>query len=119
MSKNINDSAGRSELTTNPVIAPPALTVQLANPETYRLPKQGTRDPYHGMTRSWYYGAEKAGQLNLIRLRKRGNIRGVTLVPFAAVADLIRKAASEAKVESSESTKDVSDGVKHSQQTEE
>ena len=72
--------------------------MQLANPEVYRLPKQGQRDPYHGMSRSWYYGAEKAGQLKLIRLRKRGNIRGVTLVPFVAVADMIRRAAEDPSV---------------------
>ena len=69
--------------------------MHLANPETYRLPRQGQRDPYHGMSRSWYYSAEKDGLLKLIRLRRRGNIRGVTLVPFQAVADLIRNAAHE------------------------
>ena len=95
MSKYIKQADGRPALTTTPVTAPPATTVQLASPEVYRLPKQGHRDPYHGMSRSWYYGAEKAGQLKLIRLRKRGNIRGVTLVPFAAVADMIRRAAED------------------------
>lgn len=93
--KSINNSAGRPALTTTPVSTPPALTVQLPNPETYRLPSQGQRDPYHGMSRSWYYSAEKEGLIRLIRLRKRGNIRGVTLVPFQAVADLIRNAAQE------------------------
>ena len=69
--KNIKQADGRPALTTTPVTAPPATTVQLANPEVYRLPKQGQRDPYHGMSRSWYYGAEKTGQLKLIRLRKQ------------------------------------------------
>jgi hypothetical protein len=96
--KNIKQADGRPALTTTPVTAPPATTVQLGNPEVYRLPKQGQRDPYHGMSRSWYYGAEKAGQLKLIRLRKRGNIRGVTLVPFAAVADMIRRAAEDPSI---------------------
>jgi hypothetical protein len=82
------------EATTTSAISPPA-TVQLAPPEVYRLPRSGERDPYHGLTRSFYYEAEKVGQLKLIRLRKRGNARGVTLVPFRAVAELIRKAAQE------------------------
>ena len=84
----------RSELTTS-IIAPPVVAVHSAPPEVYRLPKSGQRDPYHGLSRSWYYAAEKAGELRLIRLRKRGNVRGVTLVPFAAVAELVRRAYEE------------------------
>jgi hypothetical protein len=78
-----------------PLAAPHATLVQLPHPETYRLPRSGERDPYHGLTRSYYYEAEKLGQLKLIRLRKKGNVRGVTLVPYQAVAELIRKAAAE------------------------
>jgi len=78
-----------------PFTPPPATLVQLPHPETYRLPRSGERDPYHGLTRSYYYEAEKLGQLKLIRLRKKGNVRGVTLVPYQAVAELIRKAAAE------------------------
>ena len=84
----------RSELTTS-IIASPVVAAHFAPPEVYRLPKSGQRDPYHGLSRSWYYAAEKAGDLRLIRLRKRGNVRGVTLVPFAAVAELVRRAYEE------------------------
>jgi hypothetical protein len=58
-------------------------------PEFFRLPKSGG-DPYFGLGRSYYYEGEKDGHWRLIRLRKRGKVRGVTLVPYDAVADFIR-----------------------------
>lgn len=60
----------------------------LIKPETFRLPAKGG-DPFFGMTRSWYYAAEADGRLRLIRIRKRGNQRGVTLVPYDAVRALV------------------------------
>jgi len=48
-------------------------------PEWFRLPKSGG-DPYFGLGRSYYYEGEKQGQWTLVRLRKRGKQRGVTLV---------------------------------------
>jgi hypothetical protein len=59
------------------------------HPEFFRLPKSGG-DPYFGLGRSYYYEGEKDGHWRLIRLRKRGKLRGVTLVPYDAVADFIR-----------------------------
>jgi hypothetical protein len=58
-------------------------------PATFRLPKSGERDPYFGLSRSFYYAAEAEGQLKLVRLKKRGNHRGVTLVPYAAILELL------------------------------
>jgi hypothetical protein len=58
-------------------------------PEFFRLPKAGG-DPYFGLGRSYYYEGEKQGYWRLVRLRKRGKLRGVTLVPYDAVADFIR-----------------------------
>jgi hypothetical protein len=59
-------------------------------PEFFRLPKSGG-DPYFGLGRSYYYEGEKHGYWRLIRLRQRGKLRGVTLVPYDAVAAFIRK----------------------------
>jgi hypothetical protein len=61
-----------------------------SRPEFFRLPKSGG-DPYFGLGRSYYYEGEKNGNWRLIRLRQRGKLRGVTLVPYDAVADFIRK----------------------------
>jgi hypothetical protein len=58
-------------------------------PEFFRLPKSGG-DPYFGLGRSYYYEGEKDGHWRLIRLRKRGKLRGVTLVPYDAVAAFVR-----------------------------
>ena len=62
-----------------------------SHPEFFRLPRSGERgDPYFGLGRSWYYEAEKAGFFKLVRLRQRGALRGVTLVPYDAVAAFVR-----------------------------
>jgi hypothetical protein len=58
-------------------------------PEFFRLPKSGG-DPYFGLGRSYYYEGEKRGYWKLARIRERGKLRGVTLVPFDAVAGFVR-----------------------------
>jgi len=58
-------------------------------PETYRLPKAGG-DPFFGLGRSFYYRGEQLGYWRLLRIRERGKMRGVTLVPYDAVAKFIR-----------------------------
>jgi hypothetical protein len=67
-----------------------------SRPETFRLPKVGG-DPFFGFGRSYYYEGEKRGYWRLIRIRGRGKLRGVTLVPFDAVAAFIRKQSKAAK----------------------
>jgi hypothetical protein len=63
-------------------------------PEFFRLPPKGG-DPHFGLTRSFYYAGESRGYWKLVRLRERGKIRGVTLVPFDAVAAFIRSQCEE------------------------
>jgi hypothetical protein len=60
-----------------------------STPEFFRLPKSGG-DPYSGLGRSYYYEGEKMGYWKLVRVRQRGKQRGVTLVPYDAVAAFIR-----------------------------
>jgi hypothetical protein len=60
-----------------------------SRPEFFRLPKAGG-DPYFGLGRSYYYEGEKRGYWKLARIRERGKLRGVTLVPFDAVAAFVR-----------------------------
>jgi hypothetical protein len=91
MNPSINDANQRSEFSTVPFWAAPVTAASAIHPETYRLPRPGERDPYWGLGRAWYYEAEKLGVIKLIRLRKRGNVRGVTLVPFHEVAALIAR----------------------------
>jgi hypothetical protein len=61
-------------------------------PEFFRLPKSGG-DPYFGLGRSYYYEGEKRGYWRLVRLRERGKLRGITLVPFDAVSSFVRSQA--------------------------
>jgi hypothetical protein len=58
-------------------------------PETFRLPKPGERDPHFGLPRTAYYELEATGAIKLIRLRKRGNTRGIVLIPFDQVKDYL------------------------------
>jgi hypothetical protein len=63
----------------------------LQRPETFRLPKpKSGGDPFFHFSRSFYYEGEKRGYWRLIRIRERGKLRGVTLVPFDAVARFLR-----------------------------
>jgi len=63
-------------------------------PEFFRLPKSGG-DPYFGLGRSYYYEGEKLGYWRLKRLRQRGKLRGVTLVPYDDIAAFIKKQGVE------------------------
>ena len=63
---------------------------EASRPEFYRLPKSGG-DPYFGFTRSFYYEGENRGYWKLARIRERGKLRGVTLIPYDAVAAFVRK----------------------------
>jgi len=74
---------------------PAGSEVPFAKPETFRLPKSGQRDPHFGLSRSGIYELERMGVIRLIRLRKRGNVRRTTLVPFDQVAAYIRGVGNE------------------------
>jgi hypothetical protein len=58
-------------------------------PVTFRLPRTGARDPYFGLSRSWFYAAESSGRIKLIRLREKGKKRGATLVPVSEILNLM------------------------------
>jgi hypothetical protein len=64
--------------------------VNASRPECFRLPKSGS-DPYFGFGRSFYYVGEQRGYWRLLRIRERGKLRGVTLVPYDAVAAFVRR----------------------------
>jgi hypothetical protein len=49
----------------------------------------GERDAYFNLPRATYYALESDGQLELIRLRQRGRVRGTTLVSTADVLAIL------------------------------
>jgi hypothetical protein len=59
-------------------------------PDTFRLPTVGG-DPHFGFTRSFYYNGEERGWWKLIRIRSEGKDRGITLVPYDAIASFVRE----------------------------
>ena len=69
---------------------------QLGRPEFYRLPKGSGGDPFFGFRRTFYYEGEKRGYWRLARIRDRGKLRGVTLVPYDAVAAFVRSKMEDA-----------------------
>jgi hypothetical protein len=73
-------------------VAPSEAAQSASRPETFRLPKSGV-DPFFGFSRSFYYEGEQRGYWRLVRIRDRGKLRGVTLVPFDQVAAFVRKEA--------------------------
>ena len=82
----------------------PAKTVTLSEaassasrrPEFFRLPSSGG-DAYFGFTRSFYYEGEQRGYWKLVRIRDNGKERGVTLVPYSAIAAFVRSQIEAAR----------------------
>jgi hypothetical protein len=65
-------------------------------PEFFRLPSCGDSDQFFGFSRTYYYEGEKRGYWRLVRIRERNKQRGVTLVPYDAVAAFVRSQMKDA-----------------------
>lgn len=72
------------------IVVPSEASSTLQRPEFFRLPKAGG-DPHFGFGRSYYYEGEQRGYWKLVRIRERGKLRGITLVPYDAVAAFVRQ----------------------------
>ena len=66
------------------------------SPEFVALPGRGG-DPICGLSRSWWYGAERAGQIRLVRLRKPGQTRGRVLLPVREAIAVVQRIGDAAK----------------------
>jgi hypothetical protein len=74
----------------------PSLTDATAHRvEFFRLPAPGKRDPFFGLSRSWYYKAASLGEIKMIAVRRRNALRGVRLVVYDSVAEHVRRAAGQ------------------------
>jgi hypothetical protein len=89
------NSTGSDHATVAPISETSA---NVSRPEFYRLPTTGG-DPFFGLTRSFYYEGENRGYWRLVRLRERGKQRGITLIPFDAVARFVREQMQKAEGE--------------------
>ena len=83
--KNKIAKRGGQELTAQPLTVPAANgATSLRDSEFFRLPKPGTRNPLSNLSRTSILEYGEAGCFKLIRLRKRGAVRGVVLVDTAS-----------------------------------
>ena len=73
----------------NSIALPSEVAASTSRPETFRLPKGGV-DPFFGFSRTFYYEGEQRGYWRLVRIRDRGKLRGVTLVPYDAISAYVR-----------------------------
>jgi len=73
-----------------------AASSALQRPEFFRLPKSGV-EPHFGFGRSYYYEGEQRGYWKLVRIRERGKLRGITLIPYDAVASFLREQMDAAR----------------------
>ena len=81
-----------------PLTEPGEAALSVSRPETFRLPKSNSGgDPFFHLSRSFYHRGEELGYWRLIRIRERGKLRGVTLVPFNQVAAFLREQMEVAK----------------------
>ena len=78
------------------LLIPPVNLPSVPRIEFYRLPPPGKRDPYFGLSRSWYYKAAASGEIKLVSVRQRNALRGVRLVVYDSVADYIRRSIMDA-----------------------
>jgi hypothetical protein len=67
--------------------------------EFFRLPSPGKRDPYFGLSRSWYYKAAALGEIKMVAVRQRNALRGVRLVVYDSVVAYVRRAAGSVQAE--------------------
>jgi hypothetical protein len=75
-----------------------ALSEATWRPETFRLPKTNSGgDPFFHISRAFYYRGEELGYWRLIRIRERGKLRGITLVPFAEVERFVKSQLENGK----------------------
>ena len=92
MLKNATKAGGNAQT----IIAPASDTsASVSHPTCYRLPKSGGGDPFFNLSRSFYYEGEKRAYWRLIRLKERGKLRGVTLVPYDQVSAFVLKQMKE------------------------
>ncbi len=68
---------------------------ETGKPELFPLPQRG-QDPYLGLGRSSWYDLERRGLLQLVRVRKPGNVNGKVLIPYAKALAAINKLAETA-----------------------
>lgn len=70
----------------------------ISAPELLPIPNKGP-DRVFGLSRSWYYNAERQGLIQLVRLRLPGNVRGRVMINIERTRMALDKLANAAAIE--------------------
>ena len=69
----------------------PAHTAQSpVQPEFVRLPAQGQRDPWTGLSRAQLYQLITMGEIRTVSLRRKGTTRGTRLICLSSLLSFLR-----------------------------
>ena len=74
----------------------PTSQIRAYLPEFVTLKSAGG-DPVTGMSRSWWYSAERDGLINLVRIRRPGMIKARVLLPVPQALELVRRLSSSSE----------------------
>jgi hypothetical protein len=70
-------------------------TAPVSTAEFFPLPRNGTRDPVFGLSRSLLYALNREGEIRFVCLRRKGNVSGRVLVDCASVRAYLARLAKE------------------------
>lgn len=87
--KNKNAGCGGEQFTVQKIQVPPVGNALQVTPEFCRLPRPKTRCPLTGLSRTSLVELIDAGKVRAVRLRKKGAVRGVTLINRQSLLDYL------------------------------
>ena len=91
MSNEPNNPYHGGQTTVAPVAAP----VAAITPEFLRFPRPGEKEPYSGLRRSQLYNLVDEGLIKVVSLRRRGKLRGTTLIVADSLRAYLRRLVAE------------------------
>jgi hypothetical protein len=99
MDKHPNTPMREREQTAQPPIVPAVVNgTNHISPEFIRLPKAGSRCPITGLSRTSLVELVDKGAVKAVKLRKRGSLRGITLLVRESLLGYLHGLAMEGGV---------------------
>ena len=86
------------QTTQSPVVTAIDNGTNITNPEFIRLPKARYRCPFTGLSRTTLVELVEHGDVKAVKLRKRGSIRGITLLHRESLLGYLNGLAMEGGV---------------------
>ena len=89
---------GWQQTTQSPVVPATDNGTNISNPEFIRLPKAKSRCPFTGLSRTSLVELVDNGAVKAVKLRKRGSVRGITLLVRESLLGYLHGLAMEGGV---------------------